>query len=500
MPRTRYRLPLLAAALAVASVPALADELSDRGAAIANLAGCAACHDAPDGRPFAGGTVLQTPFGPLATPNITSDEATGIGSWTAADFNQALREGLDNEGRPLYPAMPYTHYTELSDDDLAALWAFVETIPPVDNTVEVNRLSFPFDVRESLWVWRALYFTSTRFEADPAKDNVWNRGAYIVEALAHCAECHTPRDALGGLIPGRNLQGAQIEEWYAPDISGGPESVIASWDVARLEGFLSGNDSLNHVAVGSMRDVVNDLSKADPADVHAIAVYLKDQRPDADAERPVAPVAMREADKATAEALFGGQCATCHGTDGVGAPGVAASVVGSGAVLASQPVNVIAVLLEGIGPAGDYGAMPSFRDSLDNTEIALLANYVRTSWGNAAPANATAETVAGLRSGTQADPSAVAGAACPAVAADRVDSATREAIDALAAAPDLDAAAVTAIVAAYDAQHPDGTLTERVTSLGGVYCQALARMGAGRAAVAAGQLQFMNDILAAQPR
>jgi mono/diheme cytochrome c family protein len=494
----RSRLAILAAVAALAaSGSAVADPLADRGAAVANLAGCAACHNAPDGRVFAGGTVLQTPFGPLATPNITSDTATGIGGWTEADFTRALREGLDPDGRPLYPAMPYTHYTEMTDDDLAALWAFVQTVPAIENSVEVNRLRFPFDVRESLWVWRALYFTEGRFQPDAAKDAAWNRGAYIIDALAHCGECHTPRDALGGLDQSRSLQGAQIEEWYAPDISGGPNSVITGWDVARLEAFLSGNDGLNHVAVGSMRDVVADLSRADPADVHAIAVYLKDQPADASPDPALHARAMTAAQRAEAEALFAGECVTCHGANGEGAPGVAASLVGSGAVLAAEPSNVVSVLLEGIGPSATYGAMPSFRDALSDADIAALANYVRTSWGNSAPANATPAFVAGLRNVTAADPAAIAGALCPAVATDAVDAATREAINQLAAAASFDAAAVSPVVAAYDAAHPDATQTTRLTTLGGLYCQALARDGAARATVAAGQLRFMDAVIAA---
>lgn len=472
----------------------------DLGRYVATAAGCASCHTAEGGAPYAGGLVLQTPFGPLAAPNITQDRATGIGSFTRANFENVLRNGINDEGEPLYPAMPYLHYTQMTDTDLDALWAYMQTVAPVTNEVTVNRLPFPFDVRASLYVWRGLYFNAGRFQPDPAKPSAWNRGAYLVEALGHCASCHTPRDTLGGPVTSRRLQGAPIEEWYAPDISNGTGSIIADWNVARLEAFLAGNDGMNHVAVGSMRKVVGELTSMTEADRHAIAVYLKDQP---------APITDSQAAAAVATApivadgrqVFATSCASCHGLDGTGAPGVAASLVGSGAVLSRQPNNVIAVLLEGIGPSSDHGVMPSFRDRLTYDEIAAVTNYLRTAWGNNAPANATPSDVAGLRNVTSSDPRAAAAAICPNVPVARVGAANRTALAEIVQAPSLDGARTQAIVAAYRTQNPNASQGQTVIDLSSVFCQAVASSGADRTAVAARQLAFMEAVadLAASP-
>ncbi len=432
---TRRILSLVAATLLCAA-PLSAAETGDvdAGHAVANAAGCSACHTGPSGEPFAGGTVLDSPFGKLAAPNITPDPETGIGGWTYDDFEGALRRGVNEDGMPLYPAMPYDHYTRMTDTDLDNLWAYIQTVKPVKNEVDVNRLPFPFNVRVSLFGWQALFFTEGRFEPDPSHSDEWNRGAYLVEALSHCGACHTPRDALGGSITSQRLQGGRIEEWYAPDISNGPNSVIADWDVARLEAFLIGNDGMNHVAVGAMSDVIGELQTVPESDVHAIAVYLKDQPAADDTRGKPEEMTVTPALRESWASLYAGECTTCHGADGTGAPGVAASLVGSGAVLAREPVNVISVLLEGIAPRGDYGAMPSFRNSLSDAEIAGLANYVRTSWGNDAPANARPEMVAGLRNVTTATPGALEADTCPNVPAARIPDALREDITKAASA------------------------------------------------------------------
>ena len=471
------------------------DSAVSAGEYVATVAGCGACHTGPSGETFAGGHVLQTPFGELATPNITQDKETGIGGWTKDDFVAALRQGLNEDGLPLYPAMPYVHYTKMTDEDIDNLWAYVQTVPPVHNEVKVNRLPFPFDVRPSLFGWQLIFFDEGRFKPDGSKDAVWNRGAYIVEALAHCGACHTPRDALGGPISSRSLQGAHIENWYAPDISNGPNSVIADWDVKRLEDFLSGNDGHNHVAVGSMTHVVDDLKKTKPEDVHAIAVYLKDQKTSETPRQASQP--MDPAVRADAETLFADRCASCHNEDGTGKPGVAASLVGSGAVLAQSPANVISVLVEGIEPQGEYGVMPSFRDTLSDEKIADLANYVRTSWGNDAPANATPENVAGLRNVTNTNPGAAAAATCPNVATDVIGADMRSTIADLVkmgAAADDDR--VRSLLSAFKEKNPDATESDTVVDLGGVFCQEVAKTGVGRGAVISRQLVFMNKILA----
>ncbi|MEO1191108.1 MAG: cytochrome c [Pseudomonadota bacterium] len=483
----------------VTAPAAASDTAAERGAYTATIAGCTQCHTPAGGAAFSGGTVLDTPFGKLAVPNITQDKDTGIGDWTKADFEAALRQGLNKDGQPLYPAMPYLHYTEITDGDIDDLWAYMETIPAVSNAVEVNRLPFPFDVRASLYGWQALYFTEGRFTPHPDKSAAWNRGAYMIEALAHCGACHTPRDAMGGPLKDQAMQGAAIEEWYAPDISGGPNSVIKDWSMDRLVGFLSGDDGLNHVAVGSMALVVDDLSKIKREDVVAVATYLKDQPSDADQEARAPQVAVSAAERESWTALFNDKCSSCHQTNGEGVPGLAASLVGSGAVLAQSPHNVISVLLEGIAPSEDFGVMPSFRE-LSNREIAQLANHVRISWGNDAPANANPMMVQGLRQVTETAPGVAEATSCPNVPAARLNDEIRAEIAKLAAAHTINPADVETLVGHYAALNPDVSMSTRVGDLSGTYCRDVAASGASKTTVVSRQVQFMNSVVAASAR
>lgn len=476
-------------------------DLVAKGKYLANAAGCAACHTAEAGQPFAGGHVLKTPFGDLAVPNITQDQPTGIGNWTAEDFEGALRRGIGKDGLPLYPAMPYVHYTKISDDDIDALWAFIRTVEPVAHRVEVNLLPFPFDVRESLAVWQMLYLQEGRFEADSGKSPEWNRGAYLVDALAHCAACHTPRDALGGPIGDRALQGAPVEEWYAPDISNGPGSVIGDWSVERLTGYLEGESGNNHVALGSMRDVVDDISRMTKDDRTAIAVYLKDQPASSDADTAAAgATALDTVSVERGGRIFSLNCANCHAADGKGKEGIAASLVGAGGVVAASPANVISVLLQGIspgtGPFAADGLMPSFRDVLDSQEIADVANYVRASWGNDAPLAASSADVNHLRRMSETDPTVAAGTTCPNAPAAKIDEGTRSAITALAQQATVDPNRIADIVAGYSEHFPDTTRDDRVLWLAGLYCQQVAIAGAPKAEVIERQLRFMNAVAA----
>jgi mono/diheme cytochrome c family protein len=435
--------------------------------------------------------VLSTPFGKLAAPNITPDAATGIGNWTRDDFDAALRQGKGHDGMPLYPAMPYMHYTQMTASDVDALWSYVKSLEPVSNKVKVNRLPFPFDIRTSLYLWQTLYFEPGRFEPDPAKSEIWNRGAYLTQALGHCGACHTPRDALGGPMKGHALEGARIEEWFAPDISNGPGSVIADWDVGTLKAWLAGTDGGNHAMVGSMRDVVKELKQMSDDDLLAIATYLKDQ-PEKSGEPATTAAAEAQISADTAE-LYKSKCQGCHGADGRGTPGIAASLVDTGAVLAEKPHNVISVLLEGIGPDGKYGVMPSFR-SLSDTDIARLANYVRSSWENDAPATAGPDLVSALRRVTESDPAALKAAYCPNVAAHRADAALQDRIAELAAHPRVTAEEVDDIAGRYDALNPDASREDRMHDLGSLMCQAVARTGAGKSTVILRELELMDAL------
>ncbi len=361
--------PLVAAFVAATSIAAFAadapptDQLA-HGKYIATAADCQSCHTSNPDQPFVGGVELKTPFGTLAAPNITPDKETGIGNWTRADFEGALRHGIAKSGLPLYPGMPYTSYTKMTDADLDALWAYMRTVAPVKHDVTVNRLPFPFNVRPSVYAWQAMFFEADRFQPDPSKSAEFNRGAYLVEALAHCSSCHTPRNALGAQINSRFLQGGKIEEWFAPDISNGEASTIRDWSKARLTNFLRGHTAAHRVTpFGQMAKVVYDsLSQLTAEDVGAIAAYLKERKPGETGTKPQF-VSLTTEQRDTGRGIYEGRCMSCHGKSGEGVAGLGAKLAGNEAVSKAKPYNVLSVLLEGIEPHGIWGTMPPFADT-----------------------------------------------------------------------------------------------------------------------------------------
>ena len=193
--------------------------LVERGEYLARAGDCVSCHTATGGAPFAGGLRLDTPFGYMLSPNITPDRDTGIGRWSSADFYRALHHGVNKHGQDMYPTMPYDFYTRVTRADVDALWAYLRSLKPVKNAVVVNHLDFPFNVRLSMGVWRELYFKEGTYRADPTKTASWNRGAYLVEGLGHCSDCHSPRNLLGGIEKSKQFQGAVIDGWFALDLT-----------------------------------------------------------------------------------------------------------------------------------------------------------------------------------------------------------------------------------------------------------------------------------------
>ena len=201
-----------------------------RGAYLAKAADCMPCHTAIGGKPFAGGLKLNTPFGGVYSPNITPDPETGIGRWTYENFKNALHDGIRADGSYLYPVMIYDAFTKITEDDLKSLWAYFRSLPPVKQQNQGNELYFPFDIRLAMSPWRFLFFTEGYFKPDPAKGAQWNRGAYLVEALAYCGDCHTPRNFMGATIQSEWLQGARIDDWYAPNITADALRNVNKWD------------------------------------------------------------------------------------------------------------------------------------------------------------------------------------------------------------------------------------------------------------------------------
>jgi mono/diheme cytochrome c family protein len=257
-----------------------ASDASERGHYVLYAAGCIACHTAEDdgAKPLAGGRALKTDFGTFYPPNITPDEATGIGSWSEEDFAAALTQGVSRDGDALYPAFPYTSYAGMRKEDVSDLFAYLKSVEPVRNEVPDHDLKFPYNIRWGLGLWRKLYFDPKPFVPDPAKSEAWNRGAYLVNHESHCGECHTPRNFMGAMQAGNRLAGGRGAEGdKIPNITQG-KSGIGKWSRNALVSFLkSGFLPNGDVVGGSMYDVITDsTSHLTDADREAIAAYLMD--------------------------------------------------------------------------------------------------------------------------------------------------------------------------------------------------------------------------------
>jgi len=366
------------------------------GEYLATAGDCISCHTADGGQPFAGGYRINTPFGYLLAPNITPDPETGIGRWTADEFYRALHEGVNKHGQDMYPAMPYVFYTRVTRADSDAIFAYLRTVKPVRNAVEANHLRFPFNQRWTMAGWREIFFGEGTFKPDPSASASWNRGAYLVEGLGHCSACHSPRDVLGGIEGRHEYTGAEIDGWFAPNISSNLHVGLGTWSTEDIATYLkTGVRKGGTTAFGPMAEVVhNSTSHLTDADVAAMAEYLKTLPP----ESPLRSAkAVPPASQVRGASLYMDHCSACHQAKGRGMPGIFPPLAGNGAVIARDPGNVLQAVLKGIPMQDGYVPMPSFASQLDDQEIADVANYVRTSWGNGAAADATAAEVGRLR-------------------------------------------------------------------------------------------------------
>lgn len=358
----------------------------ERGRYLANAADCASCHTIPgDAHPFSGGRPIGTPFGVLAAPNITPDRETGIGSWTDDQFDAAVRQGRSRNGARLYPAMPFPYYTRMSREDVNDIRAYLDTIEPVRNAVQVNRLPFPLNLRVSMIVWDALYFKPGEFYEDPSKSKEWNRGAYLAQGPAHCGACHTPKTFLGGDKPSDALRGGTLQGWTAPDITSG-QGALRDWSAEDITEYLETGHNRNTAAAGLMGEVVDlSTSKMTAEDVRAIAIYLKDV-----AGQALENNASADKDVVTAgAAIYQDLCSACHASDGKGSPNLFPNLSEAATVSASDPATVLRVILQGAqSVATDHEptgpAMPSFGWQLNDAQVAAIATYVRDQFGNKA--------------------------------------------------------------------------------------------------------------------
>jgi mono/diheme cytochrome c family protein len=367
-----------------------------RGEYLARAADCVSCHTAQGGAPYAGGLRLDTPFGYMLSPNITPDPDTGIGRWSADDFYRAMHDGVNRNGQYLYPTMPFDFYSKVTREDIAAILAYLRTVEPVRNAVVANHMDFPFDQRWTMAVWRELYFKDGAYQPDPARTPSWNRGAYLVEGLGHCSGCHSPRNLAGGIEKSKDFTGAVIDGWFAPDLTTDIVTGLGAWTVDDIATYLkTGAIRGKTTAFGPMAEVVqNSLRYLTDADLRSMAEYLKSIPPESTLRtgRPRPDPA-----RARGAALYMDRCSGCHQAAGAGIAGAFPPLAGNAAVTAPDPGNILQAILLGLPPAFQYGAMPSFAAKLNDQQIADIANYVRGSWGNTAPPNATAETAAKLR-------------------------------------------------------------------------------------------------------
>ena len=360
----------------------------ERGRYLAIAGDCSSCHTVPgSGQPFAGGRPIETPFGVVVGANITPDPDTGIGAWSDETFVRALREGKGHNGQLLYPAMPYPYYTKLTESDALAIRAYLNTVKPVRNAVVSNKLPFPFDVREGMAAWNALYFKSGEFKPDPTKSAEWNRGAYLVQGLGHCGACHTPKTQLGGDDRARTFQGNALQGWFAPNITNDTERGLGGWSVADIVAYLKNGHNATTASTGIMgEEITLSSSQMTDGDLTAIATYLKDLP-----GQTSSPAAVSASDPTMTAggAIYADECSACHGMDGKGVPYLFPSLAGSPNVRSVDPVSLTRVLIEGARsvatanePTGP--GMPSFAWKLSDDQVAAVLTYIRNSWGASA--------------------------------------------------------------------------------------------------------------------
>ncbi|MEK1894310.1 MAG: cytochrome c [Rhizobium sp.] len=403
MKRTLFALHLSALSLAFSPAWAQTADQADQinnGRYQAILGDCSACHTTSGGKDLAGGKPLQTPFGPLVPPNITPDRTTGIGAWSKEDFRRAMKEGIGHGGKRLYPAMPYTAYTKMSDKDVDDLWAYLETVEPVSNAVEANQLPFPFNIRLSLLGWNTLNFNGGEFQSDPSQTVEWNRGAYIVQGPAHCGACHTPKSFMGADKAGQDLQGASLQGWYAPNITGNPVVGIGGWDDEEIVTYLKSGVNSHTIASGPMAEAVEaSTSKMTDLDLRAIAVYLKSIDPSPAATQ--SPTPADDPRMISGGAIYRDNCSACHGGQGKGGNHLFPSLASNSMTQQPNVETLARIVIAGTHGVGTTDApttpsMPSFGWRLNDQQIADVLTYVRNSWGNSA-APVSADQVTGLR-------------------------------------------------------------------------------------------------------
>jgi mono/diheme cytochrome c family protein len=373
--------------------------LVKRGRELAAVGNCSDCHTVRGGASFAGGLPVPTPFGTIYSSNITPDPETGIGRWSEEAFRRAMRSGVNRDGQHLYPTFPYDHFTNVSDDDDRALYAFLMTRQPVHVPTRSNQLAFPLNQRFMLAGWKLLFLRRDNFQPDSSKSAEWNRGAYLVEGLAHCGSCHTPRNALGAEQSTAQFGGGDVDNWQAYPINAQSPSPVP-WTADALFAYLRhGWDPDHGTARGPMTEVVSNLSSVNEADVRAIATYMADvfgaPTPDrirhgeaviAQAKAPSALPIQSSATNQTGAAIFAAACASCHeGRRALPYGGINLAL--STALSSADPRNAVNIVLSGVRPVDGERSpiMPGFADSMNDQQVVALLQFLRGHFSNQPP-------------------------------------------------------------------------------------------------------------------
>ncbi|HEY1844105.1 MAG TPA: cytochrome c [Buttiauxella sp.] len=411
--KTQWKMRLSLLALALTSAAASSAPAAN-GQQLVAAGDCIACHTAAGGKPFAGGLKMSTPVGAIYSTNITPDKQTGIGAYSYEDFAKAVREGVAKDGHNLYPAMPYTSFSKISDEDMRTLYDyFMHQVAPVSQRNQESDIPWPLNMRWPLSMWNLMFHDDDAFQPDKGQSAQWNRGAYLVQGLGHCGSCHTPR-GIGFQEKALDqhdaawLTGGTLEDWHAPDLTGNVQAGLGRWSEKDIAAFLKTGRTDSSAAFGSMSDVVaHSTQHMSEQDLQAIAVYLKSLK--SSDPQAVAP----KTDTATAMALSKGDmsrpgaqeymdnCAACHRIDGQGYAKTFPALAHNPVVLSEDPSSLISVVLRGDKTPVTEGAiagltMPDFAWRLDDEQAANLLSFVRSGWGNNAPA-VTAKQVKEIR-------------------------------------------------------------------------------------------------------
>jgi mono/diheme cytochrome c family protein len=358
-----------------------------RGRYLATVGDCTACHTAPGGKFMAGGRSLKTPFGYLVAPNITPDEATGIGAMSDETFYNAMHNGITHER--LYPAMPFPYYTKVARADVTAIRAWLSTVQPVANRVHSNTLPFPFNIRTSMLGWDKLFFEPGEWQDQPNKSAEWNRGGYLVEGLGHCGACHTPKNLLGADENSHHLQGYALQGWFAPDITSDKRIGLGAWSADDIVEYLKTGANQYTSASGPMAEEISDsTSHWTTQDLHAAATYLLDQ-PGSN-ESPPKALAENDPVMQAGASIYADECSACHTKTGKGIARLLPALKGSPFVQQTNPDSLLHVVLVGTravatDAAPTAAAMPAFGWKLSDEQVASVVTYIRNAWGNAAP-------------------------------------------------------------------------------------------------------------------